>query len=380
MTNEPQRHYNPGMGLSDAPRTPAVYFGAGCAAALLAAALDRAGARRAVVVTTASVAANPALAGAVEKSLGARLAGRLPAISQHAPVREVAALVAAARDLGADAFVSIGGGSPIDAAKAAAWSLASGIDLAAPGALEAARAVRLAGKRVLPHFAVPTTLSVAERSGSAGFSSEGAHDKIGVAAPELIPAAVFYDAALALHTPLPLWLSTGMRAIDHAVETLFAPGRHDHADASALQSLRRLPAALRAAKEDPTAAGARSVAQEAAWLSYELPAAAAGLSHRLGKAIGAPHRIPHGVTSCLVLPHALRFYSSRNPAALAQVAEALGASDAAGALAELIAALGLPQRSSAFGLTAADLQIAAAKVSRPEWPEAELLSILLAGH
>src|ERR1700687_3312538 len=88
---------------------------------------------------------------------------------------------AAVSKSGADALLSAGGGSPIDATKAVAWSLASGIDLSAPGALEQARAVQLAGKQVLPHFAVPTTLSVAELAGSAGFSSE-AGEKVGVAA------------------------------------------------------------------------------------------------------------------------------------------------------------------------------------------------------
>ena len=121
-----------------------------------------------------------------------------------------------------------------------AWSLATGIDLAAPDALERARGVRLAGKPVLPHFAVPTTLSAAELSGSSGFSAEGTNEKVGVAARELVPKAVFYDVALAVHTPLDLWFSTGIRAVDHAVETLLAPGEHPLPDAAALESLRLL--------------------------------------------------------------------------------------------------------------------------------------------
>src|SRR5262249_37151612 len=157
-----------------------------------------------------------------------------------------------AREVNADALVSVGGGSPIDAAKAAAWSLATGIDLDGPDALAKSRGVRLAGKPVLPHFAVPTTLSVAELSGSAGFSAEGWKEKGGVAAPELWPRAVCYDAALAVHTPLELWLSTGIRAVDHAVETLLAAGEHPLPDAAALDGLRRLANGLRAVKRDPS--------------------------------------------------------------------------------------------------------------------------------
>jgi len=213
--------------------------------------LSRAGAKRVFLITTGSIARNPAVLGPIESAIGGRLVGKTADIGQHAPVREVARAAREAREMKADALVSAGGGSPIDAAKAVAWSLASGIDLAEPDALQRARGVRLAGKPVLPHFAVPTTLSVAELSGSAGFSAEGTNEKVGVAASELVPKAVFYDAALAVHTPLELWLSTGIRAVDHAVETLLAPGEHPLPDAAALEGLRLLAMGLRQVKADP---------------------------------------------------------------------------------------------------------------------------------
>jgi len=208
----------------------------------------------------------------------------------------------------------------IDAAKAAAWSLAAGIDLAEPDALSKARGVRLTGKTVLPHFAVPTTLSVAElavrpasprkarRRRWGGRSGAGAE-------------AVFYDAALAVHTPLDLWLSTGIRAVDHAVETVLAPGEHPLPDAAALEGLRLLSKGLRAVKEKPPDRAARTDCQVGAWLSYLLPGPAAkGLSHTLGKRIGSTHGIPHGVTSCLLLPHVMRFFITRRPEPLQRIA------------------------------------------------------------
>lgn len=161
---------------------------------------------------------------------------------------------------------------------------------------------------MLPHFAVPTTLSAAELSGSSGFSAEGTNEKVGVAARELVPKAVFYDVALAVHTPLDLWLSTGIRAVDHAVETLLAPGEHPLPDAAALESLRLLAMRLRDVKAEPANRAARTDCQLGAWRSYLLPGPAAkGLSHTLGKRIGSRHGLPHGITSCLLLPHAMRF-------------------------------------------------------------------------
>src|SRR6185295_5919192 len=251
-----------------------IHWGEGCLVALDGE-LSRAGAKRVFVVTTGSIARNERLLSAVEGAAGGRVVGRVSEIGQHAPVRQVAAAARQVRESGADALLSVGGGSPIDAAKAIAWSLASGVDLGEQGALAKARSVRLTGKPVLPHFAVPTTLSVAELSGSAGFSAEGSNEKVGVAAPELVLRAVFYDAALAVHTPLPLWLSTGIRAVDHAVETLLAAGEHPPPDAAALEGLRLLAKGLRAAKADPGSRPARTDCQVGAWLSYLLPGPAA---------------------------------------------------------------------------------------------------------
>lgn len=362
-----------------------IHWGEGCVSALDAE-LSRAGENRVFLITTASVARNPAILSPVEAALGARLVGKTARIGQHAPVREVAEAARQVREANADALVSLGGGSPIDAAKAVAWSLAAAIDLSEPDALSKARGVRLSGKAVLPHFAVPTTLSVAELSGSAGFSAEGTKEKVGVAAPELVPNAVFYDAALAVHTPLELWLSTGIRAVDHAVETLIAPGEHPLPDAAALEGLRYLSKGLRAAKAEPSHRTARTDCQIGAWLSYLLPGPAAkGLSHTLGKRIGSRHGIPHGVTSCLLLPHVMRFFMTRRPAPLQRIADALGAIPAVpeaapAAVYSLIAELGLPQHIAAFGLRQEDLAAAVKPVAGPEASAEDLLTIMEAAY
>jgi alcohol dehydrogenase class IV len=351
-----------------------IHFGPGCVRESLSAELDRIGARRAFLVTTAS--AGKGAGRAVVELLGDRLAGRFDRITQHSPAAAVMEAATAARDARADVLVSVGGGSPIDAAKAAAFALATGLDLRDPASVAKARG--LTPKGALPHLAVPTTLSVAELSGSAGFSAESSREKVGVAARELRPAAVFYDGTLAVDTPIELWLSTGIRAVDHAVETIFADGEHPLPDAASAESLRRMPKALLAAKADPRKAEARSEGQVAAWLSYLLPGPAArGLSHTLGKRIGSRYDIPHGVTSCLLLPHVVRFLGPRKPEAFERLRVAFG-TDPAGGIADLVARLGLPQHLSEWKLTEQDLQEAVAPLAGKPWSAEELLSIMRA--
>jgi alcohol dehydrogenase class IV len=166
--------------------------------------------------------------------------------------------------------------------------------------------------------------------------------------------------------------------VDHAVETIFAEGEHPLPDATAAESLRRMPRALLAAKADPRKAEARSEGQVAAWLSYLLPGPAArGLSHTLGKRLGSRHGIPHGVTSCLLLPHVASFLGPRKPEALERLRVALG-SDPAGAIADLISRLGLPEHLSEWKLTEQDLEEAVAPLAGKPWPAEELRGILRA--
>lgn len=353
-----------------------VHWGAGCVRDLLGPELRRLGFRRVFLVTTRSALAVPELAPAVESLLGDLLCGRA-LVGEHAPARSITAAAEAARGAGADGLLSLGGGSPVDGAKAVAFSLATGLDLASEEALALARKARLS--KVLPHVAIPTTLSAAELSSGAGFSAEGTREKVGVAAPGLLPAAVLYDAGLAVHTPLPLWLSTGIRAVDHAAETLLAPGEHPLPDAAALDGLRRLREGLLAAHANPADLAARTLGQVGAWLSYLLPGPAArGLSHTLGKRIGSRHGIPHGVTSCLLLPHVLRYLAPRAPRTAERIAQALGGAEAGSAVSDLVARLGLPQRLGAFQLSEADLAEAVRPVASAEYPAEDLLRILRA--
>jgi len=267
-------------------------------------------------------------------------------ISQHAPMSEIDAGVEQAA--GADGILSFGGGSAIDAAKI--------------------MSVRLADNgKALPHVVVPTTLSVAELASGAGYTNE-AGDKAGLRDPRLLAETVIYDAELTLATPMSLWLSTGIRALDHAVEGFLAPGEHPFNDAMALDSIGRLFDSLPRAKASPEDVDVRTENQLAAWFSFTLPGASAGgLSHTMGKQIGARHGIPHGVTSCLLLPHVMRYLGPKMP-------ERMAALPSPDDVYRLITELGLPQHIAAYGIGEPELKRAADEMAG-KYPAEDLLKI-----
>jgi len=326
-----------------------IHWGAG-SIAQLGAELQRLEATRIGVVTTRSLV----------ESLD-RLRVRPAAtvvIGQHAPTAQVRAGTEKAKSAGVDCIVSFGGGSAIDAAKIISVQLADG------------------DGRALPHVAIPTTLSVAELAAGAGFTNDQG-DKAGMRDPLLMVEAVIYDAELTLATPIQLWLSTGIRALDHAVEGFLAPGEHPFNDVMALEGIRRLFDSLPRAKASPSDVGMRTENQLAAWFSFTLPgASAAGLSHTMGKQIGARHGIPHGVTSCLLLPHVMRYLAKTMPERMQLLAQATGV-DPANRVEELIASLGLPQHISQFDVGQTALRVAAEELAN-KYPAADLLGIYLA--
>lgn len=287
--------------------------------------------------------------------------GAAVTITQHAPMSEVDAALGIAGDEGVDGVISFGGGSAIDAAKMLAVRLADREGHA---------------ERALPHIAIPTTLSAAELAAGAGYTNDSG-DKAGMRDPRLLADCVIYDPELTLATPIELWLSTGVRALDHAVEGFLADGEHPFSDVMALDAIRRLFYSLPLARAAPDDVAVRSENQLAAWFSYTLPAqSAAGLSHVMGKQIGARHGIPHGVTSCLLLPHVMRYLESRMPERMALLALVTGLGPA-DRVEELIASLGLPQHISQYGVGQDALRRATDELGG-KYPAADLLGIYLA--
>jgi alcohol dehydrogenase len=309
-----------------------VIYGAG-SRDQLAAEVDRLGCRRALVITGRTLMERTGVIRNIEALLGARHAGTYTGIRQHAPESGILEAVELARQYHADVLVSAGGGSPIDAAKAIAHRLAQ------------------SGGSYLPHIAIPTTLSAAEFSHVAGYTHEASKSKKGFSDPRATPRSVILDPQVTLPTPMWLWLSSGLRSLDHAIETLYSPGDHPVNDVLAIRAIQSLFECLPRSRAEPEDLESRQRCQIAAWMSYFGPGAVSahkGLSHTIGKRIGASFDVPHGVTSCILLPHVIRYKAAtgNEAARLAPAVRALGLVsvqageiDAALTLAEAVAGL-----------------------------------------
>ncbi len=337
-----------------------IHWGPGSASAL-GPELERLKVGRVAIVTTRSLVAEERLMGVVRDALGRAEPAVTVVVSQHAPMADVGPAVERAAEAQVDGVVSFGGGSSIDSAKMIAVRLA-----------DRARHA----ERGLPHVAMPTTLSAAELAAGAGYTDD-AGNKAGMRDPRLLPDAVIYDAELTLATPMALWLSTGIRALDHAVEGFLAEGEHPFSDVMALEAIRRLFDSLPRARALPADTGIRTENQLAAWFAFTMPGqSASGLSHVMGKQIGARHGIPHGVTSCLLLTHVVRYMERLMPDRVAQLAVATGP-DPAARINGLVESLGLPQRIAAYGIGDAELSRAAGELAG-KYPAEDLKEIYLA--
>jgi alcohol dehydrogenase class IV len=200
-------------------------------------------------------------------------------------------------------------------------------------------------------IAVPTTLSAGEFSAIAGVMNEQTKVKELFRHPRIIPSAVILDPAITVHTPEWLFLSTGIRAVDHCVEGICSQEAHPFADAQALRGLALLAQGLARVKADPADLQARMDCQLGSWLSMAPLASGVpmGASHGIGYVLGGAFDIPHGHTSCIMLPAVMRWNKSSNAERQAMVAAAMGrpGENAADLLAALISGLGMPRSLSA---------------------------------
>jgi len=190
-----------------------------------------------------------------------------------------------------------------------------------------------------------------------GVTDEESGRKGGFADPRAVPQVVVLDPETTLFTPEKLWLSTGIRALDHAVEGLLYGGEHPVTDVTGAEGARRLLAYLPRSKEDPEDVDARGELQVAAWLAYFGPFnTPMGLSHALGRRIGASYGVPHGYTSCVTLAPSLEVERSRvSENRWRRLEEALGG-DPAERIAVLVQELGLPGRLRDVGVPEEDLE------------------------
>jgi maleylacetate reductase len=338
------------------PRQDQVTYGRPAAEVLkeLAAAY---GARRLMIVTTASLA--DGLAAKLAADLAELTAGVFAGIGAHSPRTGVIAGAAEARRLDADLLVAFGGGSAIDATKVTQLCLWA--DITTVEGLDPYRAGRgpdrvnvaeiPAGVRMV---AVPTTLSAAEFTPFAGVTDAARHAKEGYAHPLLAPRAVVLDPAVTVQTPPKLWLSTGMKAVDHAVEQLCNPVRTPYADALAEDGLRRLARGLPASKAAPDDLDTRLECQFGMWLAMSGAGAGRGLgaSHAIGHTLGGTYGVPHGITSCVILWAVLKWNEGVGDDRQGRVSDLMGAGgvSASQAVRQLVESLGLPTDLASVGI------------------------------
>ncbi len=310
-------------------QTRRVHFGSGSLDQLQAEARSR---DRAFVITGRTLNEKTDLVRRVESLLGAKHAGTFAGMSEHTPGGAVELAAQMAR--GSDLLVSVGGGSAVDGTKAVARELGH------PA-----------------HVAVPTTLSGAEWAHRVGVTDEAAGRKAGFADPEAVPQVVVLDPEATVFTPQTLWLSTGIRALDHAVEGLLYGGEHPITDVTGAEGARRLLDYLPRSKDDPEDVEVRGELQVAAWLAYFGPSnTPMGLSHELGRRIGASYGVPHGVTSCVILAPSLEVERENVPGERWHRLEAAVGEDPARSVSSLVERLALPDSLREVGVPEVDLE------------------------
>jgi maleylacetate reductase len=345
---------------------------------VLGAEVDRLEARAVYVLASGSLARDTEVVTGIRRVLGNRCAGVTAKIGAHTPRTDVVEAANAAREAHADLILTVGGGSVTDAAKMVGLCL--GNDVTQPSALDAYRATTASdGSTIRPpvkapavrFIAIPTTLSAGEFNASAGCTDTARHVKESFAHPLMAARTVVLDPGVSVHTPQWLWLSTGIRAVDHAVEDLCSVNSQPMSDGASLHALRLLGAGLRAVKADPSDVAARLDCQLGAWMSMvgAQTGVTTGATHGIGHVLGGTAGVPHGYTSCVMLPHVLRFNHAVNAERQAMVSEALGqpGAPAADVVAALIADLGLPGRLRDVGVKLDQLDAIAAHAMHDRW-------------
>lgn len=332
------------------------------AAPALAAEAERLGAHRVFLLVSRTLDRETQWVNELRVALGPNYAGFYAGMPSHTPREAVLAATEQARAVGADLVVTFGGGSGTDAGKMIRLALQHDIRTVEQFDRFVIR-VQPDGSRAttnyegpsIPQIAIPTTLSGGDFNPSAGATDTRTMLKEIYRHRLLVPKTIILDPAVTTRTPQWLWLSSGIRALDHAVETVCASKADARSYLEALPAIRLLASALPRTHQDPTDLGARLDAQLAVWLSMEHNrfGVSMGASHGIGHVLGGTCNVPHGYTSCVMLPTVLRWNEAANADRQAMIADAFGqpGRPAWQVVDEFISSLGLPRTLSAVGVT-----------------------------
>jgi maleylacetate reductase len=289
------------------------------------------GAKRALVLSTPVQAET---AQALLAALGTSGAGIYAKATMHTPVHVTEDAVEHARALGADCLVSVGGGSTVGLGKA------------------------IALRTDLPQVAIPTTYAGSEVTPILGETSSG--EKTTQRTLRVLPETVIYDVDLTLTLPAGLSATSGVNAMAHAVEALYARDRNPVTSLMAEEAIRALSRGLPRIVQDPRDVEARSDAFYGAWLSgVSLATVGMALHHKLAHVLGGTFHLPHAETHAVLLPHTAAYSAPAAEEAMGRIAAALGAVDAPTGLSELNTRLGVPRALRDLGMPEEGIERAA---------------------
>jgi alcohol dehydrogenase class IV len=286
----------------------------------------------------------------VKRILGGKVAALFGEATMHTPVNITEKALDVARSSGADSVVSIGGGSTIGLGKAISF------------------------RTGLYHLTIPTTYAGSEVTPILGETQDGR--KTTKSDPKILPGTVIYDVDLTMTLPAGLTATSGINAIAHAVEALYARNGNPIIRLLAQEGVKALAESLPIIKEHPTSSDARSKALYGAWLCGTcLGSVGMSLHHKLCHTLGGSFNLPHAETHTIVLPHALAYNAPKVPEAMAALAIALPGSngDAIQGLNRLLRQLGVTRDLKAFGMKEENVAEAAEiAVSNPYWNPREV--------
>jgi maleylacetate reductase len=292
--------------------------------------IDKLGCKRAFVLSTPQ---QEAAARHLAASIDARSAGVFAGATMHTPVEVTNAAVAATKAANADCLVALGGGSTIGLGKAIAY------------------------RTDLPQIAIPTTYAGSEVTNILGQTADGVKTTLRDA--KVVPEIVLYDPELTLGLPVGLSVTSGLNAIAHAIEALYAPDSNPVTTLMASEGVRALRDALPGIVANPADIEARSDALYGAWLcGTVLGSVAMALHHKLCHTLGGTFDLPHAETHAIMLPHTIGFNAAAVPDLLQPVSDLFGGLPGP-ALYDFARSVGAPSALRELGLAHTDLDRAA---------------------
>jgi alcohol dehydrogenase class IV len=295
---------------------------------------------RALLLSTAAQADQAKQAASVAGDL---IVGQFADAAMHTPVDVTERALALLSETGADCVVSFGGGSTIGLGKA------------------------LALRTDVPQVAIATTYAGSEMTPVLGETQEGR--KTTQRTLKVLPEAVIYDVDFTLDLPVGMSATSGLNAIAHAVEGLYARDTNPVIALYAEEAVRTFAHALPRIVEAPNDVEARAGALKAAWLcGMVLATTQMALHHKLCHTLGGTLNLPHAETHSVILPHALAYNAPAVPDAIAALRRALGTNDPVKGLVDLVSRIGAPTALRDIGMLQSGIDVAADEAMRnPYW-------------